>query len=37
VAESPVVEARPVLEALRRAGMYLSDSVMDRALRAVGE
>jgi len=30
-------EARPVLEALRRAGMYLSDSATDRALRAVGE
>ena len=29
--------ARPVLESLRRAGMYLSDSVLDRALRAVGE
>jgi predicted nucleic acid-binding protein len=29
--------ARPVLESLRRAGMYLSDSVMNRALRAVGE
>jgi predicted nucleic acid-binding protein len=29
--------ARPVLESLRRAGMYLSDSVMNRALRMIGE
>lgn len=29
--------ARPVLESLRRAGMYLSDRVLDRALRTVGE
>jgi predicted nucleic acid-binding protein len=29
--------ARPVLETLRGAGMYLSSSVMDRALRKVDE
>lgn len=29
--------ARPVLESLRGAGMYLSHSTMDRALRMVGE
>jgi predicted nucleic acid-binding protein len=29
--------ARPVLEALRGAGMYLSSSVLDRALRMVDE
>ena len=29
--------ARPVLEAMRRAGMYLSDTVMSRALAEVGE
>ncbi|HVR99319.1 MAG TPA: DUF3368 domain-containing protein [Thermoanaerobaculia bacterium] len=29
--------ARPVLESLRGAGMYLSSSVMNRALRMVGE
>ena len=29
--------ARPVLESLRAAGMYLSDSVMNRALAMVGE
>jgi hypothetical protein len=29
--------ARPVLESMRRAGMYLSDRVLDRALKAVGE
>jgi predicted nucleic acid-binding protein len=29
--------ARPVLETLRNAGMYLSDPVLDRALRMVGE
>jgi predicted nucleic acid-binding protein len=32
-----LVAARPLLESLRRAGMSLSDSVMDRALRLVGE
>jgi len=29
--------ARPVLDSLRASGMYLSDRVMDRALRLVGE
>jgi predicted nucleic acid-binding protein len=29
--------ARPVLESLRQAGMYLSDRVMNRALQLVGE
>jgi predicted nucleic acid-binding protein len=29
--------ARPVLERLRGAGMYLSDAVMNRALKTVGE
>ena len=29
--------ARPVLEELRRSGMYLSDRVLDRALARVGE
>lgn len=29
--------ARPVLESLRRAGMYLSDKVLNRALSYVGE
>jgi predicted nucleic acid-binding protein len=29
--------ARPLLEQLRRTGMYLSDHVLNRALRAVGE
>ncbi len=29
--------ARPVLETLRRAGMYLSDPVLNRALEYVGE
>ncbi len=29
--------ARPVLEQLRQAGMYLSDSVLNRALEKVGE
>ena len=29
--------ARPVLEFMRQAGMYLSDRVMERALRMVGE
>ena len=29
--------ARPVLETLRRAGMYLSDAVLTRALATVGE
>lgn len=29
--------ARPVLEELRRSGMYLSDSVLERALHTVGE
>jgi predicted nucleic acid-binding protein len=30
-------QARPTLLALRLAGMYLSDSVMNRALALVGE
>jgi predicted nucleic acid-binding protein len=30
-------EARPVLEAMRASGMYLSDSVLDQALALVGE
>jgi predicted nucleic acid-binding protein len=29
--------ARPVLEAMRESGMYLSDSVLNRALALVGE
>lgn len=29
--------ARPVLEELRRAGMYLSDAVLNRALKLIGE
>jgi predicted nucleic acid-binding protein len=29
--------ARPVIETLRAAGMYLSDSVIDRALSMIGE
>jgi len=29
--------ARPILESLRGAGMYLADSVMNRVLRMVGE
>ncbi len=29
--------ARPVIDRLRRAGMYLSDAVVDDALRQVGE
>ena len=29
--------ARPVLEEMRRAGMYLSDRVLNRALALVGE
>lgn len=29
--------ARPVLEALRRSGLYLSDAVLDAALALVGE
>jgi predicted nucleic acid-binding protein len=29
--------ARPVIEALRDAGMYLSDNVIRRALALVGE
>ena len=32
-----ITQARPVLEQLRAAGMYLSDSVMNRALKTVGE
>lgn len=32
-----IEQARPVLERLRRSGMYLSDPVLDRALRKVGE
>ena len=29
--------ARPVLESLRQAGMYLSDQVLEEALKRVGE
>jgi predicted nucleic acid-binding protein len=29
--------ARPIPESMRRAGMYLSQAVLDRALRSVGE
>jgi predicted nucleic acid-binding protein len=29
--------ARPVLESLRASGMYLSDSVLNKALALVGE
>lgn len=29
--------ARPVIESMRRAGMYLSDAVVDAALKLVGE
>ena len=32
-----VDRARPLLERLRRAGMYLSDEVIDRALKKIGE
>jgi predicted nucleic acid-binding protein len=32
-----ISQARPVLERLRHAGMYLSDHVMNQALRLVGE
>ncbi|MBI4618153.1 MAG: DUF3368 domain-containing protein [Planctomycetes bacterium] len=32
-----VSSARPIVEELRRAGLYLSDSVMDRILALVGE
>jgi predicted nucleic acid-binding protein len=32
-----ISEARPILEQLRAAGMYLSDRVMDQALALVGE
>lgn len=32
-----IPHARPVLEQLCAAGMYLSDSVMSRALRTIGE
>jgi predicted nucleic acid-binding protein len=32
-----VPAARPLLDTLREAGMYLSPAVMDRALRLVGE
>jgi predicted nucleic acid-binding protein len=32
-----VAAARPVLEALRGSGMYLSDSVLNKALALVGE
>lgn len=32
-----ITAARPVLDELRRAGMYLSDRVMNRALALVGE
>ena len=29
--------ARPVVESMRQAGMYLADAVIDRALALVGE
>jgi len=32
-----IAKARPVLDRLRGAGMYLSDSVLDEALKLVGE
>ncbi|MCW5796794.1 MAG: DUF3368 domain-containing protein [Blastocatellales bacterium] len=32
-----IAEARPVLEDLRRAGMYLSDRILNLALKEVGE
>lgn len=32
-----VDRARPLFERLRRAGMYLSDEVIDRALKKVSE
>jgi predicted nucleic acid-binding protein len=32
-----VPQARPVIQALRQAGMYLSDDVVNRALALVGE
>lgn len=32
-----IPQARPILEQLRAAGMYLSDSVLNRALKTVGE
>lgn len=32
-----ISQARPVLERLRQAGMYLSDRIMDQALALVGE
>lgn len=32
-----IPQARPVLEQLRAAGMYLSDTVLNRALKTVGE
>jgi predicted nucleic acid-binding protein len=32
-----IARARPVLDALRREGMYLSDRVVDEALALVGE
>lgn len=32
-----ITAARPLLEELRRTGMYLSDRVLDRALARVGE
>lgn len=32
-----IPSARPVMEALRASGMYLSDPVLDRALAQVGE
>jgi len=35
--QGKIPEARPILEQLRAAGMYLSDRVMDQALALVGE
>jgi predicted nucleic acid-binding protein len=35
--EGSIEAARPVLESMRRTGMYLSDRVLDRALALVGE
>jgi len=32
-----IEQARPIVEEMRRAGMWLSDAVLNRALRRVGE
>jgi predicted nucleic acid-binding protein len=36
-ARARISAARPVLEAMRGSGMYLSESVLDKALVLVGE